>query len=733
VLFATAALAVSFIPLATARAATTGPALAIDVSQNRHAISPDIYGMNFTDGALATELGLTTDRWGGNSTSRYNYLTNTHNTGSDYFFENIVHSASDSLDEFIADDLGHNTKPVVTVPMAGYVAKNSSSSHPFACGFKVAKYGAQQSTDPWDTDCGNGVRSAGSTITGNDPLDTSVAAGPAFVQAMVSHLVTQHGNAASGGVATYELDNEPALWNSTHRDVHPTPVTYNELWTKSRDTALAIKNADDGAQVAGPGDWGWCAYFFSPADPGGCSDGSDRQAHGGIDIAPWLLAQFKAYDQANSRRLLDVFDEHFYPQESGVALQSAGSAQTQALRLRSTRTLWDPTYTDESWTNDLGLGPVNLIPRMRRWVANSYPGTKLSLSEYNWGGLESVNGALAQADVLGIFGRESLDRALLWGPPSANQPGAFAFRIFRNYDGAGARFGGTSVKATSGDQGKLAVYAAERAADNAVTAVIINKTSGDLTSTMSLTGSSANAAQVYTYSGDDLTHIVHGADEAVSGSSLTRTYSANSITLLVLPPSASSAQPTSLTISASPTSATYGGVVSFGGRLVAGTTGVSAQPVVLEAKRAGTSSWQTIGTSTTDASGILQRSVKPQWTGSWRWRYAGTTAYQASISPGVTVTVRELVTSSVSKTSVPRGQAVSFYGKIYPAHAGAAVHLQIRDGTASWRTIGQATTAANGNYSLSYHPVGSRYYRIYWPGDVDHAAAGGPTLHVTAS
>jgi hypothetical protein len=99
----------------------------------------------------------------------------------------------------------------------------------------------------------------------------------------------------------------------------------------------------------------------------------------------------------------------------------------------------------------------------------------------------------------------------------------------------------------------------------------------------------------------------------------------------------------------------------------------------------------------------------------------------------VTVTVRELVTSSVSKTSVPRGQAVSFYGKIYPAHPGAAVQLQIRDGTASWRKIGQVATASNGNYSLTNHPVGSRYYRIYWPGDGDHAAAGGPTLHVTAS
>jgi hypothetical protein len=45
--------------------------------------------MNFADRALATELRLSVDRWGGNSTSRYNWQNTTYNTGSDYFFENI--------------------------------------------------------------------------------------------------------------------------------------------------------------------------------------------------------------------------------------------------------------------------------------------------------------------------------------------------------------------------------------------------------------------------------------------------------------------------------------------------------------------------------------------------------------------------------------------------------------------------------------------------------------------
>ncbi len=66
-----------------------------------------------------------------------------------------------------------------------------------------------------------------------------------------------------GGVRFYGLDNEPDLGNSTHRDVHPMPLSESELCSKSRATAKSVKAADPTADVAGPGDWGWCAYYYS--------------------------------------------------------------------------------------------------------------------------------------------------------------------------------------------------------------------------------------------------------------------------------------------------------------------------------------------------------------------------------------------------------------------------------------------------------------------------------------
>jgi hypothetical protein len=105
---------------------------------------------------------------------------------------------------------------VVEVPLVGWVAKQRPAGHSYDCGFKVSVYGAQQSTDPWDPDCGNGVRTDGGEITGNDPADTSVAVDPAFVAGWVAHLVARFGDAAHGG--------GPTSTSTTSRCCGPTPT-----------------------------------------------------------------------------------------------------------------------------------------------------------------------------------------------------------------------------------------------------------------------------------------------------------------------------------------------------------------------------------------------------------------------------------------------------------------------------------------------------------------------------
>jgi hypothetical protein len=524
---------------AQAQAAPAAIILQVDASA-RHSISPYIYGMNFADASLAAELRLPVNRWGGNSTTRYNWQLDTSNRASDWYFENIANDNDNiaalpngsASDQFVDQNRGTGTESILTLPLIGWTPKDRGQG----CGFGVSKYGAQQYTDYWRPDCGNGVRANGTEITGNDPTDTSKAIGLDFVQGWIAHLNARYGTAAGGGVRFYDLDNEPMLWNSTHRDVHPTPTSYDELRDRTFQYAAAVKASDPSTQTLGPVLWGWTAYFWSALDTAEGGDWwnhpQDRLAHRDTPFVAWYLQQMKLYEQQHGVRILDYLDLHYYPQQSGVALNEAGNTATQTLRLRSTRALWDPTYADESWIDT----PVTLIPRMKAWVDANYPGTKLAITEYNWGGLESINGALAQADVLGIFGREGLDLATLWSPPKPDQPGAFAFRMYRNYDGAGGQFGSTGVSAASSDQSKLAVYASLRPADGALTVMVINKTNSQVNVPLALSGFSPSCvAKVYQYSADNLKEIQRRVNREVTESGFRMSYMANSITLVVIP------------------------------------------------------------------------------------------------------------------------------------------------------------------------------------------------------
>ena len=527
--------------LLTLNVGAAGPNLSVDVSQDRAAIDPLIYGMNFVDPALGAELALPLNRWGGNDTSRYNYLLDTSAKGMDYFFSVIPYSADganlpedSTVDRYIRQNAAWGGQTIITVPLIGWTPK-AADIH--LCGFPKSRFPNQQAFEPWREECGNGKYPDGTPITNPVATDSSAPITTQFVTNWVAYLVNRYGGANGGGVRLYALDNEPHLWNDTHRDIRLTGLGYDEHRDLSLAYAAAVKAADPNALVMGPSDYGWEAYFFSALDRqlGGefwWNNPQDRLAHGNIPFIEWYLQQFQAYETANGIRLLDYLDEHFYPQ-NGVSLNEDVSPVTAALRLRSTRALWDPTYIDETYIGEA----VKLIPRMKQWVAAHYPGTKIAITEYNWGGMSDINGALAQADILGIFGREGLDLATIWEPPSSAQPGAYAFRMYLNYDGLGGKFGDTRVRAVSADQSILSVYAAQRSSDGAITMMVINKSGADQTDVaLSLAGVTPQAnAEVWRYSSANLSQIIQSG-VGVSASGFTMTYPANSITLVVVCP-----------------------------------------------------------------------------------------------------------------------------------------------------------------------------------------------------
>ena len=563
-----ASVVVPLLPPSTA----AGPALTVDIANQTHAISPYIYGMNAFN--LASSVGkaanISIDRFGGDATSRYNYLLDVTSSAADWYFENqIGATGQQDTSQFNAQviaDAAIGAKTIDSVNVLGWVAKDGKS-----CSFPVSLYANQLAVDQGRA-CGDGQNANKTNITGNSPTDTSLAVGPSFAGNWVSYLAGKFGTAANGGVAIYDLDNEPAWWDAVHRDVHPLPSTYDEVTNNGIAVAHSIKAADPTAEVSGPVVDNWWNYFYSKKDieagwgAGPCyqpwANPGDRKAHNGIPFIEYYLQQFAAQQTNGRPRLLDYLDLHTYfvASYNGASLgfATAGDTGAQAARLNSTRVFWDPTYTDPNYpqpnyTTDANFTsscavPVQapqLIPMMQKWIMDDYPGTKTAITEYNWGGQESINGALAQADILGIFGSYGLDVGTLWGAPDATTqvPGLKAFQIYRNYDGNNSTFGNQALSSTSANRGQLAVYGALRTSDNIYTIVVLNKTFGDLTSTVSLAHYTAanQTAKVYLYSSANLSSIVSQTPVAVTApasgttSTITTTFPAQSITLLIVP------------------------------------------------------------------------------------------------------------------------------------------------------------------------------------------------------
>ena len=544
-----------------------GPELTVDAGQQTHPINPYIYGMNDWFLALTPSIeqaaNVPVERWGGDQTTRYNYLLDTDNNAADWYFENSPGSTSgypetSILNTQIAMDQSTGTRTMVTVPLIGWTPQRST-----ACSFSVAKYGAQQGFDPGRPDCGNGVLLNGARVV-NDPHDTSSPIDQTFDAGWVQFLVGKFGNAASGGVAIYELDNEPEWWDSTQADIHPLPNTYDELTNDGLAYAQTIKSNDPTAEVSGPVLSCWMCFFYSKLDietgwntgPCYCANGNpvDRLAHGDVPLIEYYLQHFAAYESANGVRLLDYLDMHFYNPDNlaftrGRYLGAAVALELYARLLGLHVHRSDITDPNNPTSSAPPVSP-QLIPLAQSWISKDYPGTKVAITEYNWGGTASINGALAQADLLGIFGSYGLDMATLWWNTYDAQtavqqqiPALMAFEVYRNYDGNNSMFGDIALASTSANQGLLSVYGALRSSDNVVTVVVINKTYGDLTSTVSIPNLRPRGpAKVFLYSNANLAAIVEQPHLPVSppapvrtATTLIATFPAQSITILAVP------------------------------------------------------------------------------------------------------------------------------------------------------------------------------------------------------
>jgi hypothetical protein len=492
-------------PAATSTVAPAGGALSvhIDATDPGQEISPLILGVSST--LTADEMqsaGIQLNSWGGNPATRYNYMIgHAWNSGADYEFRNTNYGDSgDALRQFLDVSATAGVESRVAVPTLGWVAKNDDEA---TCSFPVGD-GCLTANEAGDC-TGDGPIA--------DPRTANVESTPEMVADWIGGVVVE-----GRGPRFIAMDNEPELWGRTHYDVHPDCPTYEEILDKYLTYASAIREVAPDAELTGPVMCCW--YDYWNVAPGPDSGGDE-------DYLTWFLRNVKAHDDESGVRTLDVVDVHYYPQSD--VYNDKTDPETSARRLRSTRALWDPTYSDESWIDT----PIALIPRLKRTIEATYPGTPLMISEWNFGADTSMNGALAIADVLGIYGREGVYAAAYWRNPPVGSPGWFAFKMHGNYDGQGSRFGGQVVPVEVPDVDRLGAYAALDDSGRLRVMLINKNPEGDLDVALAIDGFQAGPTiHEFTYSPADPSQIVadvHEGDPAF-------TLPASSITVVELDP-----------------------------------------------------------------------------------------------------------------------------------------------------------------------------------------------------
>ncbi len=502
---------------------TTPVVFTVDSTANAHAISPYIYGSNGGDFTQEAK-GLTLARVGGNRLTAYNWETNASNAGSDwqYSSDNYM-SKSTTAGAAMKDATDKATSAgasiILTVPIAGWVAADEKG----ACPSSPTPAEIAQRFFPI-------LPSKGSAFAYPPDLTDSKVYADEFVAYMESKYPTAQTDPARR--IFYMLDNEPDLWAETHGEIHPDKVTYAEVAQKGTDFATGIKAVAPNAVVMGPVNYGWGGMVNLQKAP----DGNGR------DFLEFYLDSMKSAEASAGKRLLDVLDVHWYPEATGDGMRitdegtSAGEVEA---RLQAPRSLWDTGYKETSWiTQSSTNGPIYLIPRLQAKIDQHYPGTKLSISEYNYGGAGDISGGIAEADVLGVFGRESLFAATMW-PMVSSSPFIYAgFAMYRNYDGNLGAFGDTSISAATSAVDLTSVYASVSSKDpTAVVMVAINKQAAAQLVTINLThASSLTRADVYTLTSAASSPQKGDSIAAVGANAFSYNMPARSVTTLVFRP-----------------------------------------------------------------------------------------------------------------------------------------------------------------------------------------------------
>lgn len=491
----------------------------INEARGRVPISPYIYGTNQPDWDGSAH-NLTLTRMGGNRWTAYNWETNASNAGNDYMHQSDGYlgggdTPGEAVRPAIAAALKAGAAIIVTVPTAGYVSadKNGNGDVNKTPDYLHTRFYRSLPHKPT------------APVYPPDTRDNVV-----YQDEFVAWLEKTFSTSGEQKRLFYSLDNEPDLWDNTHARLRTQKLTYAELLQKSVDYGRAIKAAAPDSLIFGPASYGW----------GGFQNLQSASDANGRNFLDFYLAGMKEAAKTSGTRILDALDVHWYPEArgGGKRITEGGSGEEVVrARLQAPRSLWDATYQEDSWiARDALHGPIRLLPRLKEQIANNYPGTKLALTEYNYGGGNHISGGLAQADALGIFGREGVFAAAFWHLAKDESFVYGGFAMYRNFDGKDGHFGNIAVAAETSDVEKTSVYAGvDSAHPGRMVIVALNKTSAALQTDVAISSMTAyHTLRRYQLTGDSARPRPAGEVTITAGNKMALALPPMSVTTLLL-------------------------------------------------------------------------------------------------------------------------------------------------------------------------------------------------------
>lgn len=460
-------------------------------------ISPYIFGINSDSNAVIDKVKVNAIRQGGNRFSTYNWENNYSNSGIDANNISDTYLSDSSVPGDAALKLSKIAKEynipykVTTLQMMGYVASDKKG---------VVTDSEKAPSSRWKEIKVNKESALSQTPNVSDNY--------VYMDEYINYLINMLGNSSSEtGIQGYSLDNEPALWNKTHYLAHEERVTPKELVNKSVEVAKVIKQQDSNADVFGPALYGLPSFvnLKNESDTEENDEWNEIKKKNNYNwFIDYYLDEMKKSSDIYGTRLLNYLDLHYYCETNGI----------KSKILQASRNLYDENYESNNYTEKKYKNYLPLLPKIQESIDKYYPGTKIAITEYDFGKNGStIYEGIAEVQYLSTFAKYEVGFASYFG---AYSPYVYmAINMFTNCDTYGD-VGDNLVHSESEDISKVGTFSATSSDDlaNAKTLNIVltnNDMNQDANVTVKVENSKVNykKGKIYgMYDGcDDLTFI----------------------------------------------------------------------------------------------------------------------------------------------------------------------------------------------------------------------------------